>query len=48
MYPGDNWPISAIPDLRGETGWGVLGVRESPALIYNCVLTCVGHSGNRG
>ena len=49
VYPRDNWAISEIPDLtRGEPGWGVLGGRESPAWIYNCVLTCVGHSGDHG
>ena len=49
VYLRDNWAISEIPDLtRGEPVWGVLGFRERPAWIYNCVLTCVGHSGYRG
>ena len=49
VYPKEKWAISGIPDLtRGELGWGVLGVRKSPAWIYNCDLTCVGHYGNCG
>ena len=49
VYPREKWAISGIPDLiTGDPSLGVLGVRESPAWIYNCVLTCVGQSGNRG
>ena len=45
VSPMEKWAISGVPDLtRGEFGWGVLGVRKSPAWIHNCDLTCVGHS----
>ena len=49
MYPRDKWASSGIPDLTsGEPCLGVPTVRESPDCTYNCILTCVGYSGDRG
>ena len=44
VYPKEKWVISGEPGLtRGEFGWGV---RNSPAWIHSCDLTCLGHSGD--